>query len=91
MRAQLAKAGVTPDAADRILEAHGDDERKQVMRQEAAAEFCVVAVAGARRGDMDELYDFIRSDTDAFKLEPRWGAGWFLVAGNPQSSKGVRN
>lgn len=79
VRARLAKAGLAAMPADHILEAHDNDTRKQVLRQKAASQFCVVAVAGARRGDMDELYDYLRPGADALKLDRRFGAGWFLT------------
>ncbi len=80
LRADLAASGLDGAGKDRILIATGAGEgRKQIVRQAAAREYCIVAIAGDRRSDADELYDYLREDIAAFALEKTWGAGWFLL------------
>jgi hypothetical protein len=51
--------------------------RKQERRWQLARDYCVVAVAGDRRGDFDELYDYLRDQAYAIRLELFMGKGWF--------------
>lgn len=51
--------------------------RKQERRWQLARDYCVVAIAGDRRGDFDELYDYLRDQAYAIKLELFIGKGWF--------------
>jgi hypothetical protein len=51
--------------------------RKQERRWQLAREYCVVAIAGDRRGDFDELYDYLRDQAYAIRLELFIGKGWF--------------
>ena len=80
-RQRLAAAGIDM-ANDRLLIPGPAAPRKQVARQLAAVDHCIVAVLGARRGDMDELYDYLKKPKAAFRLDVLWDAGWFLL---PQS------
>jgi hypothetical protein len=51
--------------------------RKQERRWALAASHCVVAIAGDRKGDFDELYDYLRDQSYAIRLELFTGRGWF--------------
>jgi hypothetical protein len=51
--------------------------RKQERRWQLAREYCVAAIAGDRRGDFDELYDYLRDQAYAIRLEQFIGKGWF--------------
>lgn len=51
--------------------------RKQERRWQLARDYCVVAIAGDRRGDFDELYDYLRDQAYAIRLEMFIGKGWF--------------
>ena len=51
--------------------------RKQERRWALAASHCVVAIAGDRKGDFDELYDYLRDQDYAIRLEAFTGRGWF--------------
>jgi hypothetical protein len=51
--------------------------RKQERRWALAASHCVVAIAGDRKGDFDELYDYLRDQSYAIRLEAFTGRGWF--------------
>lgn len=51
--------------------------RKQERRWALAQSHCVVAIAGDRKGDFDELYDYLRDQSYAIRLEAFAGRGWF--------------
>ncbi len=51
--------------------------RKQERRWQLAGNYCVVAIAGDRKGDFDELYDYLRDPSYAIRLEAFMGRGWF--------------
>ena len=51
--------------------------RKQERRWQLAQSHCVVAIAGDRKGDFDELYDYLRDQSYAIRLEAFAGRGWF--------------
>ena len=51
--------------------------RKQERRWALAQSHCVVAIAGDRKGDFDELYDYLRDQDYAIRLEAFTGRGWF--------------
>jgi hypothetical protein len=55
------------------------EDRKQLLRENANDDVCVVAIAGDRRGDFDELFDYLRNPGSAVGLYPMMGSGWFLV------------
>ncbi len=54
-------------------------DRKQARRWDAARSYCILAAAGDKRGDFDELYDYLRSPDGAIALENMFGAGWFIA------------
>lgn len=76
LRQALARTGLFAEG-DRLLLADGT--RKQERRWAAARSNCVVALMGDRRGDMDELFDYLRKPEAAHMLEGLWNAGWFLA------------
>lgn len=75
----LKASGLDPTGRDPILLVRNEDERKQVLREEANHTVCVVAMAGDRRGDFDELFDYLRDPGLATVYDGQIGAGWFLV------------
>lgn len=75
----LRTAGFDPRGQDQLLLRRTDDDRKQLLRQDAEADVCVVAIAGDRRGDFDELFDYLRDPDSAIWFNPLIGDGWFLV------------
>lgn len=83
IQASLNRANMGPAApAETLLLATGGEEASKEERRRAVAEnFCVIAIAGDRRGDFAELYDYLRDpDTPAVRtLDPLYGAGWFLT------------
>lgn len=80
IRALLADAGLSGDSQDEFLFlGRGGADRKQIRRWDAAAAYCIVAVAGDKRSDFDELYDYLRDPDGAVTLEGRFDKGWFLT------------
>jgi hypothetical protein len=51
--------------------------RKQERRWQLARDHCVVAIAGDRKADFDELYEYLRDQSYAIRLEAFMGKGWF--------------
>jgi hypothetical protein len=54
-------------------------KRKQERRWKLADDYCVVAVAGDTKSDFDELYDYLRDQSFAIRLDAFWNRGWFLL------------
>ena len=77
----LLASGLDPAGRDPLLLARSADDRKQVMRKQANVSVCVLAIAGDRRGDFDELFDYLRDPASAAGLDEMLGAGWFLTPG----------
>jgi len=75
--AALSQAGFVE--GDTVLASQGKDQRKQLVRQLATIEHCIVAIAGRRRGDMDELYDYLKDKTAPVPSDVLWNQGWFLI------------
>jgi hypothetical protein len=63
--------------ADLMLVGLPGGYRKQERRWQLARDYCVVAIAGDRRGDFDELYDYLRDQSYAIRLDAFIGKGWF--------------
>lgn len=78
LRTMLSESGLDPDGQDELLLTYGD-QRKQTRRAEAAADYCILAIAGDERSDFDELYEYLRTPISAQALESMIGDGWFLV------------
>ena len=79
LRAALTKSGAWAHGDAPILTTGVGAERKELVRQEATRAFCVIAVAGAKRSDVDELYAYVRDPITAAPLEGYWNAGWFVL------------
>ena len=62
-----------------MLLIRNDEDRKQTLRQEANLDVCVIAIAGDRRGDFDELFDYLRNPASALGFEGMIGTGWFIT------------
>ncbi len=77
----LKATGLDPLGIDRTLLLHRNEARKQQILNRAAQDWCVLAIAGDRRGDFDEVFDYLRNPDGpvALALEQHIGAGWFLV------------
>lgn len=70
-----------PTGADKLLLLSGKSDSKQQQRMAALKQWCIVAIAGDRRGDFDELYDYLKDPNapSISMLEPMMGSGWFLA------------
>ncbi len=66
-------------AGDKFLHARSSKQRKQELRWTLARDYCVIAIAGDRNGDFDELFDYLRSADYAIQLEMFMGNGWFRL------------
>lgn len=75
----LRSSGLDPQGRDPLLLARSGSDRKQALRQEANRDVCVIAIAGDRKGDFDELFDYLRDPSSGDALDYMLGAGWFLV------------
>jgi hypothetical protein len=62
-----------------MLLLHDGKFSKQEQRWILARSYCVLAVAGDRKADFDELYDFLRVPDYAIRLEAFMDRGWFLL------------
>jgi hypothetical protein len=80
----LSQAGFR--AGDTVLASQRKDQRKQLVRQLATIDHCIVAIAGRRRGDMDELYDYLRNPNTPVPSDVLWNQGWFLI---PETSNAL--
>lgn len=77
----LRASNLDPHGADRLLLVRGADERKQTSRAAAAQDWCIIAMAGDRRADFDEVFDYLRDPEGplAHTLSSHLEAGWFLA------------
>jgi hypothetical protein len=75
----LKASGLDPQGKDQLLLIRAPGDRKQVLRDQAAEDVCVVAIAGDQRSDFDELFDYLRNPASAAGLDEMLGKGWFLV------------
>ena len=75
----IKSSGLDPTGRDPILLVRNSEERKQVLREEANNTVCVVAMAGDRLSDFDELFDYLRDQRLVTTYNSELGAGWFLV------------
>ena len=75
----LLREGEAPviNATDLFLVGLPGSYRKQERRWQLAQSHCVVAIAGDRKSDFDELYDYLRDQSYAIRLETFTGRGWF--------------
>lgn len=77
--AALRTSGLDPQGMDQLLLIRSAGDRKQLLRDNANDDVCVIAIAGDTRGDFDELFDYLRNPGSAVGLYPMMGHGWFLV------------
>ncbi|MFM6931042.1 MAG: hypothetical protein ACKOUT_02220, partial [Novosphingobium sp.] len=77
----LKATGLDPLGIDRTLLLRRGETRKQQILNRADTDWCVLAIAGDRKGDFDEVFDYLRNPDGpvALALEQQMGAGWFLV------------
>lgn len=77
----LAAVGLDPDRTDRLLLLRKTDEGKEARRQDAAKDWCILAIAGDSKGDFEEAFDYLRDPNGilASALSANLGDGWFLT------------
>ena len=77
----LKATGLDPLGIDKTLLLRRGEARKQQIILRASDNWCVLAIAGDRRSDFDEVFDYLRNPDGpvALALEQHIGAGWFLV------------
>lgn len=75
----LKDGGLVTGDRDTLYLTGSGDYRKQTRRIEAASKSCVIAMAGDRKSDFEELFDYLRKPEAAYRLDPLFDAGWFLV------------
>ena len=75
----LKTSGLDPSGSDPLLLVRSAADRKQVLREDAARDVCVIAIAGDRKGDFDELFDYLRDPASGESLDYLLGSGWFIV------------
>lgn len=91
VRDRLTQSGLDPEAEDTLLLMRYPGDRKQTRRKEFAAETCLIAIAGDRRSDFDELYDFLTNRNAAIELEALINNGWFLIGDRPEPFSSTNN
>ena len=79
VHAALARTKLDPDRTDRLLLLNGAGDRKQARRMSAARNWCVIAIAGDRRGDFDEAFDYLKNPEAVIPADKLFGDGWFLA------------
>ena len=79
IRSWLQTTDLDQSGEDILLLMRYPDDRKQSRRAEFAREFCVIAIAGDRQTDFDELYEFLIDPAKAIALEALYGDGWFMI------------
>ena len=75
----LKASGLVSGDGDTLYLSGSGDYRKQTRRIEAASKSCIIAMAGDRKADFDELFDYLREPEAAFRLDSLIDAGWFLT------------
>ncbi|HQS97835.1 MAG: hypothetical protein B7X92_12840 [Novosphingobium sp. 17-62-9] len=77
----LKATGLDPLGIDPLLLLRRTETRKQQILLRADADWCVLAIAGDRKADFDEVFDYLRNPDGpvAVALEQYIGSGWFLV------------
>ena len=75
----LKSSGLMEEGDDDFLSLdRGNGDRKQARRTEASDRFCIVAMAGDRKSDFDELFTYLRDPSAFMTLDTMWDAGWFI-------------
>jgi hypothetical protein len=75
----LRLSGLDPAGRDPLLLVRNAEDRKQTLRWEANLDVCVIAIAGDKQGDFDELFDYLRDPSTAVGLAAMLGEGWFIA------------
>jgi hypothetical protein len=77
---EILRKGEEPALDERDLLFFGHPKfRKQEQRWLLSRDYCVVAIAGDRKSDFDELYEYLRDPDYAIRLDAFMNRGWFLA------------
>jgi hypothetical protein len=77
----LKATGLDPLGIDPVMLLGRRETRKQQILDRADEDWCVLAIAGDRKADFDEVFDYLRNPDGpvGIALEQFIGAGWFLA------------
>ena len=75
----LKTSGLDPAGSDPLLLVRDREDRKQSLREDAQRDVCVIAIVGDRKGDFDELFDYLRDSRSGEALDYLIGSGWFIA------------
>jgi hypothetical protein len=75
----LRSSGLDAAGRDTVVLTRTVSERKQERRKDTAESHCILAIAGDRKADFDELYDYLRNPDVPIESDRMIGAGWFLA------------
>lgn len=79
IRSRLRETELDPEGRDPVYAQRGSSDRKQLRRLDAAAAWCIIAAAGDRQADLDEVYDYLIRPEAAVQLDRLWDQGWFIT------------
>lgn len=79
IREALNRSGLDLENSDELLLMRYPEDRKQTRREDLAASSCLIAIAGDRRTDFDELFEYLLNPEAAATLDPLIENGWFLI------------
>ena len=78
VRKALLRTGLDPRGEDELYLVRYENENKDSRRQDASADYCIVAILGDEKRDFDSLFGYLKNPDDAFALDPLIGDAWFL-------------
>ncbi|MEZ5709533.1 MAG: HAD family acid phosphatase [Blastomonas sp.] len=78
---QAAGLGSPEPGIDLWLSGERGNDRKDEHRRAIARHYCIIAIAGDRKGDFADLYDYLKDpNTPTVKsLDVMWDSGWFML------------
>lgn len=79
IREALNRSGLDLDNSDELLLMRYPEDRKQTRREDLAASSCLIAIAGDKRSDFDELFEYLINPEAAASLDPLIENGWFII------------
>lgn len=77
VRRMLMATGLDPRGGDTLLLIRDPAETKTDRRNAAARDYCIKAIVGDRRGDFDELLNYLRDPNEPTPFDALFGKGWF--------------
>ncbi|WP_066558330.1 hypothetical protein [Croceicoccus bisphenolivorans] len=77
IRQVLTATGLDPAGSDTLLLTRDPAETKTARRNAVSGDWCIKAIVGDRRGDFDDLMDYLRNPQAPSPFDPLIGNGWF--------------